>query len=104
MADRPHGNSRRNDRRSDRRSIPIPFGVRNAIGIPGLPTSPSLSEFSTEEDNANALAWMTRCGEAPRRKTPKALLELSFSKNSGPEGMYSKRESQTRLFTNMGPL
>ena len=27
----------------------VGFGVRNAVGIPGLPTPPSLSEFSTEE-------------------------------------------------------
>jgi len=61
------------------------FGVHNAVGIPGLPKPPSLSELLTEEDNANASAWVTQFGGAAG-KIPKELVELSFSRSSGPGG------------------
>jgi hypothetical protein len=35
------------------------FEVHNAVGIPGRPTPPSLSELLTEEDNAYTPAWVT---------------------------------------------
>lgn len=61
------------------------FGVHNAVGIPELPKPPSLSELLTEEDNVNALGWVTQFGGAAR-KIPKELVELSFSRSSGPGG------------------
>ena len=64
------------------------FGVHNAVGVAGLPKPPLLSELLTEEDNTNALEWMTRFGGAAG-KIPKELVELSFSRSSGPGGQVS---------------
>lgn len=61
------------------------FGVHNVAGIAGLPKPPSLSELLTEEDNANASAWVTRF-EGAAGKIPRELVELSFSRSSGPGG------------------
>ena len=61
------------------------FGVPNAVGVAGLPKPPSLSELLTEEDNANASKWVRRFGGAAG-KIPKELVELSFSRSSGPGG------------------
>ncbi|KIM39231.1 hypothetical protein M413DRAFT_75007 [Hebeloma cylindrosporum] len=60
-------------------------GVHIAGGVTGLPKPPLLSELLTEEDNANASAWVTRFGGAAG-KIPKELVELSFSRSSGPGG------------------
>jgi len=72
------------------------FGVHNAVGVAGLPKPPSLSELLTEEDNENALAWVTRFVGAAG-KIPKELVELSFSRSSGPGGQVcTLRNSWTR--------
>jgi hypothetical protein len=54
-------------------------------GLAELPKPPPLSELLTEEDNADASAWVARFGGAIG-KIPKELVELSFSRSSGPGG------------------
>jgi len=74
--------------------------VQNAAGIAsGLPKPPKLSGLVTEEDNVDASAWVAQFGAAG--KIPKELVELSFSRSSGPGGqacIYSW-ESHRRVYS-----
>ncbi|KAF8963173.1 RF-1 domain-containing protein [Flammula alnicola] len=50
-----------------------------------LPKPPPISDLITEKDNADALAWVTEFSGTDK-KIPRELVELSFSRSSGPGG------------------
>lgn len=50
-----------------------------------FPNPPLLTELVTEQDNTEAEAWLARFG-GPETKIPRKLVELTFSRSSGPGG------------------
>ena len=50
-----------------------------------LPNPPPLHALITEQDNAKASEWLKEFSSA-EKKIPKELVELSFSRSSGPGG------------------
>ncbi|KAF9558823.1 hypothetical protein CPC08DRAFT_638447 [Agrocybe pediades] len=54
-------------------------------GRTNLPKPPPLSSLSSEQDHKDALEWVQHFS-ATEKKIPKELVELSFSRSSGPGG------------------
>lgn len=59
-----------------------------AASPPSLPKPPPLAQLVTEKDNAEAADWIAQFS-APNVKIPKDVVELTFSRSSGPGGQVS---------------
>jgi peptidyl-tRNA hydrolase ICT1 len=66
----------------------VPLCARYAHGgsLSGLPAPPALKALESPEDMAQARAWLQRFRAAASGGVPKTLVELSFSRSSGPGG------------------
>jgi hypothetical protein len=66
--------------------FPIPRFIFTAPpASPAFPKPPPLTELVTEEDNTEASTWLARFS-GPQTKIPRQLVELTFSRSSGPGG------------------
>ncbi|KDR78700.1 hypothetical protein GALMADRAFT_64226 [Galerina marginata CBS 339.88] len=59
--------------------------LRSSHHFGSFPKPPLLSELVTEKENAEASGWLSRFSSM-EKKIPKELVELSFSRSSGPGG------------------
>ena len=50
-----------------------------------LPEPPPIAQLVTEQDNAEASDWIAEF-TAPNMRVPRDLVELTFSRSSGPGG------------------
>ena len=73
--------------RSARRLTPVlPYGAGSTVrcmSTPSMPRPPDLRALDTPEDNQKARSWLE---QFKTREIPKELVEMTFSRSSGPGG------------------
>jgi len=63
--------------------------IRSAGPPSTLPEPPPIAQLVTEQDNAKASDWIAEFA-APNMRIPRDLVELTFSRSSGPGGQVSR--------------